>query len=205
MNENQTTHFNEKAKTWDTPEKIEKAAFYGRKIKEVLHKDHFSKVLEIGCGTGLLGSQFWQSNSQYVGLDTSSEMLSVLHSKCDEKDLVRSYLVNMDTEEVPEKDFDLVVSSMAFHHLKDPKNTVQRLAPHLSANAAVAVIDLRSEDGSFHPDPQGMGVHHSGFSEEEIRAWATALGAEVLYLDTIHTVQKNGKEYPLFLTVFRKR
>lgn len=204
MSENQSSHFNQKAKTWDTPEKIEKAASYAQKIKEVLQKDHFSKVLEIGCGTGLLGSQFWKTNTQYVGLDTSSEMLSVLHSKCDDKELVRSYLLNMDIEEVPEKDFDLVVSSMAFHHLKDPKNTVQRLAPQLSAHAAIAVIDLRTEDGSFHPDPQGMGVHHSGFSEEEIRSWASLLNAEVLHLDTVHTVQKNGKEYPLFLAVFRK-
>lgn len=204
MNENQENHFNQKAQSWDTPEKIQQAVHYASKIKDVLKKDRFLKILEVGCGTGLLGSQFWQNENQYVGLDTSKEMLAVLHSKCADTSQVRSYLLNMDTEEIPEKDFDLVISSMAFHHLKDPTSLARRLIPHLTTHGAVAVIDLWTEDGSFHPDPQRMGVHHSGFSKEDIEKWADVLGAKVLHLDTIHTVQKNGKDYPLFLAVLQK-
>lgn len=197
------SHFNQAAKSWDTPDKIKMAHNYATKIKEIIRKEHFKKVLEIGCGTGLLGENFISSDNQYVGVDTSEVMLEVLHEKFLDKS-VKTYLLNLDVDEIPEDGFDLVVSSMAFHHLVQPGQTLKRLAPKVSKGGYLAIVDLCTEDGTFHPDPKSMGVHHFGFSEQEVSAWANAAGLKFQQYSQVHVIEKNEKKYPLFLAVFLK-
>ena len=65
---------------------------------------------------------------------------------------------------------------MAFHHLKDPKAVLSLFKKHLTPSGRVFVIDLDEEDGSFHPDNEGMGVHHFGFSINTMESWSHELG-----------------------------
>lgn len=205
MNTQKENHFNQAAANWDSPEKVKQAEHYAAQIKTALNKSQFAKVLEVGCGTGLLGGNFMMSENQYVGLDTSEGMLSVLHEKFPNSQNVRTYLLNLDTDEIPEAGFDLVISSMAFHHLRHPEITMTHLAPKVTSGGALAIIDLDTEDGTFHPDPKAMGVHHFGFSEEQTQAWAKAAGLQFLRRFIVHTAEKNGKSYPIFLALFQKK
>lgn len=194
-------HFNQAANQWDTPEKIEQNKNYAEEIKSLSGKKDFSHILEVGCGTGLLGSQFVTPASSLTGVDTSEGMLDVFNKKFSSMPNVRSVKINLEKEDLDENSFDLILSSMAFHHLTEPEAMIKKLRTKLSPAGLIAVIDLDKEDGTFHPDPIKMGVHHSGFAKEVIEKWASKneLNVQVKIINTIH---KNEKQYPIFLALF---
>ena len=108
-------------------------------------------------------------------------------------------LLNLEEQSIHEQ-FDLILSSMAFHHLKDPASMINKLKKNLRPGGVLAVIDLDKEDGSFHSDPANMGVHHFGFSEESNREWGKDF--KEVRREIINTISKNGGEYPIFLALY---
>lgn len=194
-------HFNQAANTWDTPEKYELSQHYACEISKYL-KDQTLHVLEVGCGTGLLGAQFVKGQNQLLGIDTSKGMLDVFNDKFKNNPQVTSRLINLENEYLSEKNFNLIVSSMAFHHLVHPEVVLKKLNELLASEGIIAVIDLDEEDGSFHPDPKNMGVHHFGFSKKRLESWSQDAGLKMLEWKIVHTINKNEKEYPLFLAIF---
>lgn len=197
------SHFNQVANTWDTPEKIALNQVYAEKIKTLSGKKHFHKILEVGCGTGLLGANFVEANNILIGVDTSEGMLGVFSEKFLLNENVHAHLLNLEKEELTENNFDLIISSMAFHHLKAPEQMLGTLKSKISQEGIIAVIDLDKEDGTFHPDPVKMGVHHFGFSSETAESWAKAHGLK-MKREIIHVTHKNDKDYPIFLALFFK-
>jgi ubiquinone/menaquinone biosynthesis C-methylase UbiE len=189
-------HFNQIANNWDTSDKIEMYALYAQKINIFLTNKDSIKILEVGCGTGLLGSHFINNNNQLIGVDTSSGMLEVFNKKFSNNDNIKSYLLNLEKEDLKENAFDLIISSMAFHHLKNPKAMIAKLKNMLSSDGQIIIIDLDSEDGSFHPDPKNMGVEHFGFSKIETDSWGKNKR------EIINVMKKDKKEYPIFMAVF---
>lgn len=194
-------HFNQAANTWDTPEKAELSVHYAREISNYL-KDQPLHVLEVGCGTGLLGAQFIKGQNNLLGIDTSKGMLDVFNDKFKNNPQVKSRLINLENENLSEKNFHLIVSSMAFHHLVHPEEVLKKLKDLLASEGIIAIIDLDQEDGSFHPDPKNMGVHHFGFSQKRLESWEQSAGLKMLAWKIVHTIHKNEKDYPLFLAIF---
>jgi 2-polyprenyl-3-methyl-5-hydroxy-6-metoxy-1,4-benzoquinol methylase len=47
--------------------------------------------------------------------------------------------------------FDLIMSAMALHHVKDTSTLINSFYEHLKPGAKAALADLDKEDGSFHP------------------------------------------------------
>jgi 2-polyprenyl-3-methyl-5-hydroxy-6-metoxy-1,4-benzoquinol methylase len=191
-------HFNEMSKEWDSPEKITQNAMYAEKIKQ--HLNFTPKtILEVGCGTGLLGQQFVNEKNTLLGVDTSEGMLEVFNKKFADNIRVQSKLINLEEQNLNEQ-FDLILTSMAFHHLINPAQMVLKLKKNLSPGGVLAIIDLDKEDGSFHPDSKKMGVHHFGFSEEQNIAWG--LEFKNVKREIINVIYKNESEYPVFLALY---
>lgn len=195
------SHFNLAANSWDTPEKKEQNRKYSEEIKSLTGKKQFQNILEVGCGTGLLGENFVTETNQMTGIDTSEGMLEVFTQKFAGFKNVRARNLNLEIEPFNEGPFDLIISSMAFHHLRSPSEMLTKLKVLLKPEGVMAIIDLDKEDGSFHPDPAKMGVHHFGFSEEVCQNWAKANGLK-LERKIINQIKKNEKTYPVFLAIF---
>lgn len=196
------THFNKVANEWDTPEKVILNEEYSTRIKNLIFEKNPKKILEIGCGTGLLGSNFLNDNNTLLGIDTSEGMLEVFNQKFKDLKNVRSLSLNLEESELNETGFDLIISSMAFHHLKRPDLMLLKLKKALSENGSIVIIDLDKEDGSFHPDPSNMGVFHFGFSDELTQSWASKANLKRANREIVHTIIKNDKSYPLFLDIY---
>lgn len=197
------THFNEMANTWDTIDKIELYKLYATKIKAFLNKSHFNSVLEIGCGTGLLGSHFIENNNKFLGLDTSDGMLNVFNHKFKEYKNVKSLNLNLEENELDiTLKFDLIITSMAFHHLISPEKMLLKLKDQLEKNGVIAIIDLDEEKGNFHTDPKNMGVHHFGFSNKLTESWAQKLHFKTYKREIINTINKDSGNFPIFLAIF---
>ena len=109
--------------------------------------------------------------------------------------------INLEEENISEK-FDLIVSSMAFHHLNYPGKVLNKLKNNLNSGGKIIVVDLDKEDGTFHPDNEGMGVKHFGFSKETLENWANK---SELNLDhyIINSIDKNERKYQQFCAVFK--
>lgn len=196
------THFNETANEWDTPEKITLNEKYSARIKSLIPLKVKNKILDFGCGTGLLISNFKNKENILMGVDTSEGMLEVYNKKFKNVTNAKSYLLNLEENDFSENKFDLILSSMAFHHLKRPDLMITKLKAMLNKEGTIAIIDLDEEDGSFHSDPKNMGVFHSGFSNETTKQWAEKENFKNFHREIIHTIDKNNKKYPVFLTIF---
>jgi len=83
------------------------------------------RILELGCGSGNLTLQVadYFPSSEITVVDFSEEMLSICSDRLREK---RFVVVKSDFKELvfPEESFDLVLSSIAIHHLRDEDKQV---------------------------------------------------------------------------------
>lgn len=96
--------------------------------------------------------------------------------------------------------FDLIMSAMALHHIKDTSKLINSFYEHLKPGAKVALADLDKEDGSFHPEGSEV-VFHSGFERDYLQKLLENNGFNNVHFATAHTINKGEKQYPVFLAV----
>ncbi len=195
-------HFKELAATWDTAERIEMIQTLAQAIRPKLPPASKLSLLEVGCGTGLLSNQFADRAESILGVDTSPEMLKVFSERFQGQSQVKCLNINLETDALPQTGFDAVLSSMAFHHLKDPGALISKLRPSLNPHGVIAIVDLVEEDGSFHSDPQKMGVHHHGFTKNTLQDWGRTAGFQNFHYEIVFQFHRETGVYPLFLAVF---
>lgn len=202
---NNLSHFDQSALRWDNQEKINKAQKCAIRIRALLSalssQFKIKNILEIGCGTGLLGGQFIAESQGYWGIDSSKEMLKVLKEKYPE-DKVKTSLLDLDNEDLPREAFNLVLSQMAFHHIQNPQSIIKALSDRECE--WIIIIDLLTEDGSFHPEPVQMGVKHFGFSESEVKSWLHDTSYSLHKFEVMDVIEKNDKKYPQFIAIIGK-
>ena len=156
------THFNDQAAQWDSDDKIKMMMGLAEKTKEILNLSAPLEIMDFGCGTGLFGLEFADYASGLLGVDTSAGMLEVFNQKTNGVEKISSMLIDLEHEDLPKK-FDLIVSSMAFHHLAAPDQMLMKMKQMLNPGGRMAIVDLDEEDGTFHPDNRAMGVKQSIF------------------------------------------
>jgi len=198
-----TDLFKEKAQEWDVNEMVKGISLgVGSAIYDKVELDESMHVMDFGAGTGLITSQVAEKVGKVTAVDVSESMLEKLASKDELRGKVD--IVCQDILEQPiEAKFDLIVSAMAMHHVQDTDKLVQRFAEHLKLGANIALADLDKEDGSFHPD-EAEGVYHNGFAREAFRSKLETHGFKDIQFVTAHTVNKEEKNYPIFLAVATK-
>ncbi|MCB0377903.1 MAG: class I SAM-dependent methyltransferase [Bdellovibrionales bacterium] len=194
------SHFNEMAAQWDSEDKIQMMKTLADQTKALLNNKSPIDIMDFGCGTGLFGLEFADQAKSLLGVDTSEGMLEIFNKKTEGHDNFQSQLIDLENENLNKK-FDLIVSSMAFHHLKNPMAMIQKMKTMLNPDGKLAIVDLDHEDGTFHPDNKAMGVQHHGFSKEDIASWAKEAQMKLDH-HIINKVHKNDKDYPQFLAIF---
>jgi tRNA (cmo5U34)-methyltransferase len=166
------------------------------------------RAMDFGAGTGLLTLGLLPYVSQITAVDTSPEMIRVLQQKLDAQQITnaRTLLCDVATGALPVAEFDLVVSSMVLHHIPNVPQALRRLRPCLRPGGWIALADLDSEDGTFHPDPSG--VFHHGFARSEVCRWLQQAGFTETSSCDAHQMARpstNGeiRQYPVFLVTAR--
>ena len=190
--------FEEKAKEWDMNELVlALSSAVGSAIKEQVELNDSMHVMDFGAGTGLVTAQVAEQVGKVTAVDVSRSMLDQLVAK--EHLELKVDTVCQDILEIPlDTRFDLIVSAMAMHHVEDTHALVKSFADHLKPGARVALADLDKEDGTFHPE-DAEGVFHHGFDRGEFQSILESKGFRDVNFVTAHTVNKEGKMYPIFL------
>ena len=194
------SHFNKVANEWDSEGKTKMMQKLASETLKKLALSSKVDMMDFGCGTGLFGLEFIEYAKSLKGIDVSAGMLEGFDRKTDQQTEISSLKLDLEANEL-EDTFDLIVSSMAFHHLNTPLQVLLKLKKALRAGGKIAIVDLNEEDGSFHPDNEGMGVKHFGFSQAELSLWANKAGLSIEH-SFINNIAKNGKEYKQFLAIY---
>jgi tRNA (cmo5U34)-methyltransferase len=167
-----SSRFDEIAQQWDNnPTRVELARAVGAAIQQAVPIQPHWRALDYGAGTGLLTLNLLRRLAAVVALDSSKGMLEKFQQKLAAAGIgnVQTRFWNLEAEPYPEQGFDLVVSSMTLHHLRDVPLVFKRLAALLKPGGWLAVADLDAEDGSFHA--QRDDVFHHGFERKDVAEW----------------------------------
>jgi len=195
--------FEEKAKDWDVNEMVlALSSAIGAAIKDQVELNETMHVMDFGAGTGLVTAQVAERVGKVTAVDVSQSMLDQLVAK--EHLELKVDTVCQNILELPlDTKFDLIVSAMAMHHVEDTNALVRSFTEHLKPGARVALADLDAEDGTFHP-VDAQGVYHAGFDRDEFQSILERYGFKDVNFVTAHTVNKEGKTYPIFLVTAAK-
>lgn len=200
--------FDVAALTWDEkPTRVNIARSVAEGVKDLVPLGKNFKILDFGCGTGLVSFFLADSVGTIVGVDSSKGMVEVFNKKAQESQInAVAYQMDLMREDLQNRDFDLIVSSMTFHHIKDPVAILKKLNTYLKNNGYIAVADLLKEDGTFHEDNER--VEYFGFDVEEFEGYLRASGFADVHKKTIFKVEKEreglNREYPVFLIAGKK-
>lgn len=199
-----TGRFDQVSETWDREERrVRLAQGVTEAIVTRCALPADLDVLDFGCGTGLVSLALRPLVRSVTGVDTSRGMLDVLERKVAAQALegVHTVLVSPDSPLAVPGRSDLVVSSMALHHVADLAPLFERFREHLHPGGRVALADLDLEDGTFHED--ATGIFHFGFERSAFAALLVAAGFVEVEVETATVTRKAEHAYPVFLATAR--
>jgi len=195
--------FKEKAGDWDANQmRLQLSSAIGTSILNTVPLTEHMAVMDFGAGTGLLTSLIAPRVKQIAAVDTSASMLDKLVAKPEFQGKVTAICQDI-TAQPLEQRFDLIISAMAMHHVEDTRELFTAFAEHLQPGGRIALADLDKEDGTFHP-ADVEGVFHHGFARDELQALIEDQGFVDIRFETAHTVDKEGRHYPIFLVTATK-
>lgn len=195
--------FKEKAEDWDANDRrTSLAAAISGSILEHIPLHEQMTVMDFGAGTGLISSAVAPKVNRITAVDTSQSMLEKLADKPELQGKVEINCRNI-LEAPLDIRFDLIMSAMTLHHVEDTSRLLASFGRHLNDSGMIALADLDSEDGSFHP-ADTEGVFHFGFDRDDLCKILEANGFADIEFCTAHTLEGDTKDYPIFLVTARK-
>jgi ubiquinone/menaquinone biosynthesis C-methylase UbiE len=169
-------HFNDWAKTYD--HSFMQRLFFGPihdKMVDLIDKEGTEKpprnMLDVGCGTGRLlraASIRWPQ-AQLFGVDPAEQMISEANRL---NTNITFKLSPAESLPFPDQTFDLVVSSLSFHHWADGLKGLQEIARVLRPGGLFCLAD--------HTLPFTNLFRESVKSREQIRGLINGVGLSVV-------------------------
>ena len=145
---------------------------YGSFLKHVKSLDvKGGEYLEVGAGPGILAAMIAEDNPDVhiTAVEISSDMVTVAREYIEERkleDRIRFVTLDATDEELMEElgEFDLIYSTLAMHHWKDPEKVISNLLKVVGAEGVLYIHDLRRVWWLYY-----LPLHNSGFIDS-IRA-----------------------------------
>ena len=152
------------------------------------------RIMDFGCGTGLLTERLSERASSVVALDASQKMISVLNNKhLDNVATIASELdqnlVNDDELLTPK--FDLVVASSALAFVPDYVETLKLLKHLLNRGGYLVQWDWLKDEGDAG----------YGFSEQQIKSALTEAGFVECSTSVPFSMQSDGSKLDVVMGV----
>ena len=133
----------------------EKMAEFCGKIK--------GNILDLGCGTGLVGEALKTPENKITGIDISEQMLQIAEQK-----KVYSRLIKADIVEFLQKNsecFDLITAGDVFCYFGDLENIIKKIYPQ----KLVFSLEINPQIETFKIQPNGRFMHNPKYVENVLR------------------------------------
>ena len=117
-------------------------------------------------------------------------MLAVLRQKLDREKIenMRTMRIDPDNGDRLEGQYDLIVSTMTLHHIREIDRLLNDFYSILKEGGVLCISDLDPEQGLFHQN--ATGVFHQGFDLGQLQEQFAAAGFIDIYADTAAVVSK---------------
>lgn len=183
------------------------------------------KVLDFGCGDGGVTLGFSRHVREIVGVDPFDQVIERFRKKMEpnascayaasntravQVDLVSQPLGESAKQFLQEnkESFDIVLSSLALHHVEHVEYTLKSLYGLLKKDGGVACIcDIVKKEASTFSHPNNHNNPHAfhlrGFSVEQVTQWLHDCG----FTDptfAFFSIEHMGIEIPLFMVTAKK-
>ncbi|GBD96179.1 demethylrebeccamycin-D-glucose O-methyltransferase [bacterium BMS3Abin06] len=118
------------------------------------------KVLDVGCGTGLLSLKFLEKADCFItGIDSSLEMLSLFIEKINKlslSDRIVYKLEDAGSLNFKKNSFDIVASTVTLHHLKNKYSTIKKIHNILKPGGRFVLGDIDMDTTGRITDPKRL-------------------------------------------------
>lgn len=199
-------HFDSTATTYDDEEKADRAREIADGIRAGVRLTGAERVLEYGAGTGLVSQALADDVARLTLADASSGMREVARRKVVDGLLpsgTRVWDLDLTEQPAPQESFDLVVSSLVLHHIRDLEPVLTGFRSLVAPGGHLAIADLDTEDGSFHAHLHDFDGH-DGFDRHGLARDLEAAGFSEVRVGDCSTVVKHGETFPVFLALARR-
>ena len=200
--------FDNVAKDWESkPSRVQIAKSSVDNIIEIVDLKADFKILDYGCGTGLVGFGLSNETNTVIGMDYSIGMVEKFNAKAKSLGFTNISAIqhNINEEDLPQNEFDVIAISMTLHHIKDTNMFIQKAKKSLKAGGYLCINDLVKEDGTFHDEHKNDGVEHFGYDENELCQLIVDNGFELIEYKIVYTDYRNNKEYPIFQIIAKAK
>ena len=118
---------------------------YEKSLEDINKNINDIKVLDLGVGTGNLSEKYLSRGYNIVGIDQSREMLNVAKQKFPNLKLRLGEFLKIPFNN---SEFDIIVSTYAFHHLNDVEKNlaIKEMIRVLKDDGKIVIGDLMFED-----------------------------------------------------------
>jgi ubiquinone/menaquinone biosynthesis C-methylase UbiE len=184
------SRFDEEAKTWDErPLRIKRSVLFAERLSEFIKTHGYQTGMDFGAGTGVTSFMLANELASITLIDYSSGMVEQINKKLAEKNVtnLKAHCINLLDPDVsiPET-FDIIFSILTLHHIEDTERLLEVFHRYLNPGGMVVLVDLDTEDGSFHakyPDFDGhLGFDRSALSDKLKAAGFQNMSAEDFYM-----------------------
>jgi len=145
-------------------------------------------VMDFGAGTGLLTLYIQPYVEKIYAIDNSEGMLSVLKEKIENARKIGEAVVSSIplSKDMTVMDFGAGTGLLTLY-----------IQPYVEK-----IYAIDNSDGTFHDD--NTGVYHHGFDKDYIERVFKEIGFKEVNVKTVNKIEKNGREYGVFLIAGRK-
>ena len=121
-------------------------------IRKNVDLKNVKNILEYGCGTGLVSFALKNNSNKVIGFDNSIKMVEEFNNKAKERalDNIKAFKHDIENDFIEENSFDLIVTSMSLHHIKNLDIFFEKASKALRNGGTLCINDLEKEDGTFH-------------------------------------------------------
>ena len=194
-------NFDEAARAWDDDRRRERAKVLTNAILDTW-LDEPGKVLDFGCGSGLIAFALSPRAGVVYGYDPSRGMEQAFLEKRSALKARNVRFVNAD--EMRAGHYDAIVSSMVLHHVRGVGAEIAGLKRLLAPGGRFYWIDLDADDGAFHANEPGFDGHN-GFIRSEVFNILKESGFRKVSIRTVFEGEKDVPSgllpYSLFMAV----
>ena len=162
------------------------------RIRAAVASTRSIRILDLGCGPGIVSAALAPSAGEVVAYDITPEMLEKARQRCQEAG-VQNVLFELGMAEklsFPDGSFDVIVSRATFHHFPDPHRVLEEIVRVTRPGGKIVVADVVSsenaEEAALHNaleilrDPS----HVRMLSGNELRGLLQAVGCRVIATST---------------------
>jgi SAM-dependent methyltransferase len=178
-------------------ERIEESDFWSKvKVKLILNLVEGKKILDIGCGSGLLSKTLQDKNYDVVVIDNDNKAIEIAKKKG-----ITGFVADIDGWQTDEK-FDCIILGDVLEHIDDDKSVMRKVHGILKPNGCI-VVNVPAYQVLFGKHDIALG-HKRRYSNKELKSKLQDSGFEIEKLRhwnllalpiTIYT-KLSKKDYP---------